>query len=66
MVSASYDAINNAREQFGLNTEAELLGFIGNNGLQDLKYVNTKAWKYNQNSDAEIFIDAKAAERLVV
>jgi hypothetical protein len=57
-VSVLYDAKQNARLQFGLNTEAELLNFIGNNGLQDLKYVNTKAWKYNQNSDAEIFIDA--------
>ena len=52
------DAKLNARYQFGLNTEAELLAFIGNDGLQDLTYWNTEPWRLNPNKEKEIFIDA--------
>ena len=57
-VSVFYDAELNAREQFGLNTKADLLAFIGNDGLQDLAYWNTEPWRYNRKKDKEILIDA--------
>ena len=53
------DAKTNAREQFGLKTEEELLAFIGNDGLQDLTYLNTEPWRLNpRKKDKEILIDA--------
>ena len=57
-VAISYDARNNAREQFGLKTDTELLAFIGNNGLQDFTYWDTKPWELNPKKDKEILIDA--------
>ena len=53
-----YEAKFNAHHQFGLNTEADLLAFIGNDGLQDLTYWNTEPWRLNQNKDKEILVDA--------
>ena len=53
-----YDAERNARIQFGLNTKAELLDFIGNQGLQDLMYWNTELWKLNPRKGEDIYIDA--------
>ena len=53
-----YEAEFNARHQFGLNTKAELLTFIGNGGLQDITYWNTEPWRLNQNKDQEILVDA--------
>ena len=52
------DAERDAQIQFGLNTKAELLGFIGNQGLQDLMYWNTELWRLNPRNGKDIFIDA--------
>lgn len=57
-VQVLYEAELNARVQFGLNTKAELLKFIGNQGLQDLIYCNTELWKNNPRKDKEIYVDA--------
>ena len=57
-VVVHYDAKLDARKQFGLNTEADLLAFIGNNGLEDLVYKNTEPWRYNPKKYKEILIDA--------
>jgi len=57
-ITVLHDAKSNAREQFGLNTEADLLAFIGNNGLQSLVYQNTEPWRFNPRKDKEILIDA--------
>jgi len=46
------------RIQFGLNTEVELLMFIGNGGLQDLDYINTEPWRNNPRKNVEVLIDA--------
>jgi hypothetical protein len=52
------DAELNARLQFGLNTKAGLLAFIGNQGLQNVTYVNTELWRNNPRKDKDIYIDA--------
>ena len=58
-VQVLYDAETNARLQFGLNTKADLIAFIGNGGLQDMSYVNSVPWKNNPKRDIkEIFIDS--------
>ena len=57
-VEILYDAETNARMQFGLNTKADLLAFIGNEGLQDITYYNTEPWRNNPKKNKEILIDA--------
>jgi hypothetical protein len=57
-VKIFYDAELNAREQFGLNTKADLIAFIGNQGLQKLEYVNTKLWENKPKETKDIYIDA--------
>ena len=57
-IEVLYDAESNARKQFGLNNKADLLAFIGNDGLQDLTYVNTEPWRNNPKRDKEVLIDA--------
>jgi len=57
-IHVEYDALLNARQQFGLNTKTDLLGFIGNDGLQDLTYVNTELWRNNPRKEKEILIDS--------
>jgi hypothetical protein len=41
------DVLRNAREKFNLNTKSQLLEFIHYDGLEDLKFVNTKDWENN-------------------
>ena len=57
-VNVFYDAELNAREQFGINSKADLLDFIGNHGLEDLTYINTKPFENNQKKGKDILIDA--------
>jgi hypothetical protein len=57
-IVVKYDAILNAREQFGLNTQADLLEFIGNNGLQGLVFLNSEPWRLNPKKDTEVLVDA--------
>ena len=58
-VQVLFDAELNARLQFGLNTKTELLGFIGNGGLQAMSYVNTEPWRNNPKKDIrEIYVDS--------
>ena len=53
------DAVLGARNQFGLNTKTELLTFIGNQGLQNLKYLNTEPWRLKpERIKGDVFIDA--------
>lgn len=47
-----------AESCFGLKTKSELLDFIGNNGLEDLQFVNTKEWENNPNKKETIWVDA--------
>jgi len=58
-IHVEYDALLNARLQFGLNTKTILLEFIGNGGLQAMSYVNTEPWRNNpQKGFREILIDS--------
>ena len=57
-VVVHYDAELNARKHFGINTQADLLDFIGNNGLEDLVYINTEPWRKNPRKEKEILVDA--------
>ena len=51
-------ALDDANSYFGLKTKSNLLDFIGNNGLEDLKFVNTKEWENNPDKTIIIFVDA--------
>ena len=46
-VKASYDALRDARVVYKLNTEDELLEFIGNGGLIGLYYIRKSEWRLN-------------------
>lgn len=51
-------ALRGAQEVFNLKTEEDLLSFIGNDGLENLDFINTAPWKENPKPEHEIFIDA--------
>ena len=51
-------ALDDANSYFGLKTKSNLLDFIGNNGLEDLKFLNTKEWENNPDRTIIIFVDA--------
>jgi len=58
-VQVENDAKLNAREQFGLNTKADLFAFIGNQGLENIMYVNTKLWRNKPfRIKEDIYIDS--------
>ena len=58
-VQVLHDAEMYARNQFGLNTKAEIRSFIGNQGLQNITYVNTELWRYKPGRiKGDIYIDA--------
>ncbi|MCI5218583.1 MAG: hypothetical protein D3914_05190 [Candidatus Electrothrix sp. LOE2] len=47
-----------ADDQFNLASKSKLLEFINNDGLESLKFVNTKPWEKNPDRQQEIFVDA--------
>ena len=49
---------NDARMDFGLNTQQDVLSFIANDGLEDAFYINTKIWEKNPNQAHPIMVDA--------
>jgi hypothetical protein len=51
-------ALDDANSCFGLKTKSNLLDFIGNNGMEDLKFVNTKEWENNPDKTFKIYVDA--------
>jgi hypothetical protein len=51
-------ALDDANSYFGLKTKSNLLDFIGNNGMEDLKFVNTKEWENNPDKTTPIYVDA--------
>ena len=51
-------ALDDANSYFGLKTKSNLLDFVGNNGLEDLKFLNTKEWENNPDKTIVIFVDA--------
>jgi hypothetical protein len=43
---------------FGLKTKGEIKNFIGNDGLEDLNFINTKEWENNPDKSFTILVDA--------
>lgn len=51
------DVLDDARQDFGILTFADLLDFIANNGLENLKPQKPLPWEKNKNPNIEIIID---------
>jgi len=47
-----------ANNDFNLNSKSSLLAFITNDGLEDLKFINTKEWEDNPNKSHPLLVDA--------
>jgi hypothetical protein len=43
---------------FGLKTKGEIKNFIGNDGLENLNFINTKEWENNPDKSFTILVDA--------
>ncbi|MCK4796006.1 MAG: hypothetical protein KAT05_01425 [Spirochaetes bacterium] len=51
-------ALDDANNDFIIDSKSKLLKFIGNNGLEELTFINTKKWENNPNKIQPILIDA--------
>ena len=56
MIKVIQRELHKSLRYFNLNTKKELLEFIGNGGLEDLTYVNTKPWKKNPDKDISVIL----------
>jgi hypothetical protein len=52
------DALEDARNIFHLNTKSAVLEFIANDGLENIKFINTKLLEKNRDPEVKIFVDA--------
>jgi hypothetical protein len=52
------NVVKDAQNIFHLNTKSELLDFIGNGGLEEIEYLNTKPWENNPDKKSLIYVDA--------
>lgn len=52
------DVPKDARNDYNLKTKQELLDFITNDGLENLKYINTKDWEKNPDTTCPIDVYA--------
>jgi len=52
------NVLPDAEEYFKLRTEKDILDFIANNGLEDLRFINKKPWEKNPHSNIEINVYA--------
>lgn len=46
-----------ARDIFNLSGKTQLLEFIANDGLQDLRFVNSKPWENNRDKNNPVMVD---------
>jgi len=51
-------AMDTARTDFNLNTQIQVLGFIGNGGLENPCFINSKPWENNPHPHNGIMVDA--------
>jgi hypothetical protein len=51
-------AMKTASSDFGLHTQAGLLDFIANNGLENPRFKNSKPWENNPEPNTQIMVDA--------
>lgn len=47
-----------ARTDFKLNTKQDILAFINNGGLEEMKFIHTKPWENNHDSQNHIMVDS--------
>lgn len=47
-----------ASSDFGLYTDDEILDFIGNDGLEKPKFINSKEWENNPDKKNKMLVDA--------
>jgi hypothetical protein len=59
-VFVTQGAMVTARTDFNLNTQASVLEFITNGGLEKLTFINKKAWENNPDKTIVIMVDAYA------
>jgi hypothetical protein len=52
------DVLKDASTDFNLRTKSELLGFIYNDGFDDLWFLNKKDWENNPDPANPIIVDA--------
>lgn len=52
------DAVGTAKTDFNLKTQAQILEFIGNDGLENPYLLNVKQWEKNPDPKIEIKVDA--------
>ena len=57
-VFVTQGAIVTARTDFNLNTQASVLEFIANGGLEKPTFINKKAWENNPDKSVVIMVDA--------
>lgn len=54
--------INGARDtasiEFNLKSASAILAFIGNNGLEQPKFINSAIWENNPDKKSQIMVDA--------
>lgn len=46
-----------ANIDFGLKTMASVIDFIGNNGLENTKFINTASWRNNPDKTTKVMVD---------
>ena len=51
-------ALEDANNDFNIDSRSKLLKFIGNDGLEELTFINTKEWDNNPNKSQPILVDA--------
>jgi hypothetical protein len=49
-----------ARADFDLTTKQDIVRFIGDGGLVNPRFINTKKWEKNPNSDKSVMVDSYA------
>ncbi len=49
---------NDARKIFNLNNKPQILEFISNDGLENLRFINCKAWESNPDKNNPIMVDS--------
>jgi len=50
-------ALDDASNDFGLNTSGEILRFIANGGLEQLEFINSKPWENNPDPSMPMIVD---------
>jgi hypothetical protein len=58
MAFVTKGALETARSDFGLYTEAKVLKFIGNDGIEKPKHLRTAIWENNPKPENVVWVDS--------